>query len=504
MKRSFFAIIAVLSVAVGLAGWWLWTPALWAFVLIIPAFAIGMADYLQAGHTIRRNFPFFGNFRYLLEGVGPELHQYFVENATDGTPINRTKRRYVYSRAKREHQLHPFGTELNVMQNGYAYIPHSIYPAPVMRPAPRIRIGGPHCTQPYDASVFNISAMSYGSLSRQAITALNIGAREGGFYHCTGEGGISPHHLQGGDLVFQLGTGYFGARTPEGGFSAEHFRENALRPEVKMIELKLSQGAKPGHGGILPASKNNDEIAAIRGVIPHTEVDSPPYHTAFTDARSLLEFIHRLRQLADGKPVGFKLCVGSREEFIALCEVMKDTGLRPDYIAVDGAEGGTGAAPVDFSNHVGMPLEEGLVFVVDTLERFDLKRDIRVVAAGKVITAFDIFHTLAIGADLCNSARGMMLALGCIQALECHLNTCPTGIATNDPRLTRGLVVAEKWERVKNYQQETVKDFLDLVAAAGITDLEQVDRTKLYRRISPEEVRRFDELHPVGGRIPMA
>lgn len=499
MRSSFFRIAATVILTVALLGL-IWSPAWWLYLIIVPVILIGLWDFFQTSHAIRRNFPVIGNFRYMLEGIGPELHQYFVENATDGTPINRTKRRYVYARAKRENEMHPFGTELNVLETGYAYLPHSIYPARVMSPAPRIRIGGPHCTQPYDASVFNISAMSYGSLSQQAITALNIGAREGGFYHCTGEGGISPHHLQGGDLVFQIGTGYFGARSPEGGFSPERFRENALRPEVKMIELKLSQGAKPGHGGILPAAKNNEEIAAIRGVVPHTEVDSPPYHTAFTGPMGLLEFVHQLRDLAGGKPVGFKLCIGSREEFITLCELMEQTGLRPDYIAVDGAEGGTGAAPVDFSNHVGMPLEEGLVFVVDTLERYNLKSDIRVVAAGKVITAFDIFHTLAVGADLCNSARGMMLSLGCIQALECHLNTCPTGVATNNPRLTRGLVVADKWERVKNYHHETVKDFLDLVAAAGITDLEQVNRTKLYKRVSPESVRRFDELHPAGGQ----
>lgn len=497
MKRVVLPILIGLAVLSGALGVW-WTPAWAALIVLLPLIGVGVSDRFQTSHAIRRNFPVVGNFRYLLEEIGPELHQYFIENATDGTPIDRTRRRYVYSRAKREHQLHPFGTELDLRQDGFSYMAHSIYPAPVISPPPRIRIGGPHCTRPYDASVFNISAMSYGSLSRPAIEALNIGAREGGFCHCTGEGGISPYHLQGGDLTFQIGTGYFGARAPSGEFSAEHFAHNAQRPEVKMIELKLSQGAKPGHGGILPAAKNNEEIAAIRGVTPHTEVDSPPYHTAFHGPEELLRFIHRLRDLAGGKPTGFKLCVGSRQEFLDLCTVMQTTGMRPDFITVDGAEGGTGAAPVDFSNHVGMPLDEGLVFVVDALEHFGLKRDIRVIAAGKVITSFDIFRTLAMGADLCNSARGMMLALGCIQALECHLNTCPTGITTNDPRLTRGLVVPEKWQRVRNYHHETVRDFLDLVAAAGIQDLDQLDRSRLYRRVSAEEIRRFDELHPLG------
>jgi len=496
MRTTFLRVMALLILLIAALGM-VWAPAWWLYLLLVPIVLVGIWDFTQTHHTIRRNFPVLGNLRYLFESIGPELHQYFIENATDGTPIDRTHRRYVYSRAKREHQVHPFGTELDLYKTGYAYMAHSIYPAKHIDPPPRVRIGGPHCTQPYDASVFNISAMSYGSLSAQAVEALNLGAQAGGFFHCTGEGGISPYHLKGGDLCFQVGTGYFGARTPEGEFSPERFRENALRPEVKLIELKLSQGAKPGHGGILPAAKNNEEIAAIRGVRPHTRGDSPPYHTAFHDAEGLLRFIHQLRELADGKPVGFKLCLGERREFEALCLAMTATGLAPDFITVDGAEGGTGAAPIDFSNSVGMPLEEGLLAVVDLLNKHDLKHKIRVIAAGKVITAFDIYRTLCLGADLCNSARGMMLALGCIQALECHLNTCPTGVTTNNPTLTRGLVVADKWQRVRNYHHETVQDFLELVAAAGITDLEQLDRTRIYKRVGPDEVRRLDEIHPM-------
>lgn len=496
MRTAFLRISALLILLVAVAGM-IWPLAWWLYLILGPIVLLGLWDFFQTSHTIRRNFPVVGHLRYLLEGIGPELHQYFVENATDGTPIDRTNRSYVYARAKRDNQAHPFGTELDVDRNGYAYMAHSIYPVACIDPAPRIRIGGEQCTQPYDASVFNISAMSFGSLSAAAVKALNIGAREGGFYHNTGEGGISPHHLQGGDLVFQVGTAYFGARTPDGKFSAEMFGTNANRPEVKMIELKLSQGAKPGHGGILPAVKNNDEIARIRGVEPHTRIDSPPYHTEFHDAHGLLEFISRLRELSGGKPVGFKLCVGERREFEELAGVMTTTGMMPDFITVDGAEGGTGAAPIDFSNYVGVPLEDGLATVVDILQRHGIRRHIRVIAAGKVITAFDIFRTLCIGADICNSARGMMLSLGCIQALECHLNTCPTGVTTNNPALTRGLVVADKWQRVRNYHNETVQDFLELVAAAGITDLEQLDRSRIYKRVDTEEIRRLDEIRPM-------
>jgi glutamate synthase domain-containing protein 2 len=498
MRTRFLQIAALLILSVALAGL-VWAPAWWIYLFLVPVVGLGLYDSLQTRHAIQRNFPVVGHFRYLLESIGPELHQYFIENATDGTPIDRTKRTYVYSRAKLEHQVHPFGTELDLTEVGYAFMAHSMFPVAHLHPPPRIRIGGPHCTQPYEASVFNIAAMSFGSLSKPAVEALNRGAQAGGFFHCTGEGGISPWHLMGGDLCFQIGTGYFGARTPEGAFSPERFRENALRPEVKLIELKLSQGAKPGHGGILPAAKNNLEVSKIRGVSPNIRIDSPPHHSAFEGGEGLLRFVHQLRELADGKPVGFKLCIGERREFEALCVLMAETGLTPDFIAVDGAEGGTGAAPIDFSNHVGLPLEEGLTFVADMLHKHGLKDQIRIIAAGKVITAFDIYRTLCIGADICYSARGMMLALGCIQALECHRNTCPTGITTDKPGLTRGLVVADKWVRVRNYHHETVEDFLELVAAAGITDLAQLDRTRIWKRMSPEEIRRYDEIHPMGG-----
>jgi len=495
MKTPFLAgSVALLALLAAFSV--LWPPILYSLILLGPAILIGLYDVFQEKHTILRNFPFIGHFRYLLESIGPELHQYFVEDGTDGKPIDRNHRAYVYERAKRVQQTHPFGTELDVYRSGYEWMYHSIYPAARMNEAPRVTIGGSACRQPYSASIFNISAMSFGALSSNAVTALNLAAREGQFFHDTGEGGISPYHLQGGDLVYEIGTGYFGCRNPDGSFFLERFKEQAARTQVKMIEIKLSQGAKPGHGGVLPAAKNNQEIADIRGLQPHTIVISPPAHTAFSDARGLLEFIQRLREASEGKPIGFKLCVGNRAEFRAICEEMVTTGIKPDFITVDGAEGGTGAAPIDFSNYVGMPMEEGLICVCDLLCGLDLKKDIRVLVASKIITAFDVFRAICLGADLCNSARGMMLALGCIQALKCHTNRCPSGVATNDPRLRRGLVVKDKWVRVKNYHDAVVDEFLDLVVAAGVSDLAQLGRDRIYKRISSREIKSFGELYP--------
>ncbi|MEZ4948163.1 MAG: FMN-binding glutamate synthase family protein [Saprospiraceae bacterium] len=458
-------------------------------------FGIGLYDIFQKKHTILRNFPVLGHMRYLLEMIGPEIHQYFIESNTDGKPIDRNHRSYIYERAKLENQTHPFGTELDVNEENFMWMQHSIYPAKVPEVTPREKIGGPLCEKPYEASLFNISAMSYGSLSKNAIKALNLGAKAGNFFHDTGEGGISPYHLEGGDLVWEIGTGYFGCRTADGNFSPEKFKENALRPEVKMIEIKISQGAKPGHGGVLPAPKNNHEIAAIRGVKPFTTVLSPPGHKTFSNPKGLLNFVQQLRDLSDGKPVGFKLAIGSKIEFIEICEAMVETGIMPDFITVDGAEGGTGAAPIDFSNYVGMPWEDALIFVVDTLKGYDLKKDIKIITATKIITAFDIFKALCIGADVCNSARGMMMALGCIQALRCDTNKCPTGVATNDPRLMRGLVVSDKWKRVKNYHARTLIDFNELFAAAGCTNLDQLNRTLIYKKLN-NEIKSYEDIYP--------
>ncbi len=456
--------------------------------IVVIIIAIGLYDIIQKEHTILRNFPVIGHMRYLFEMISPEIHQYFVENDTDGTPIDRNHRSYIYSRAKLELDTHPFGTQLNVNADGYKWMQHSIYPAKRLSSPPRVRVGGPDCTQAYSTSIFNVSAMSYGSLSKNAIEALNKGAKAGNFFHNTGEGGISPYHLKGGDLVWEIGTGYFGCRTEDGHFNPEMFQKNASRPEVKMIEIKISQGAKPGHGGVLPAAKNNEEIAAIRGLKPHTEVLSPPGHSTFSDAYGLLQFIEQLRKLSGGKPVGFKLCIGSKDEFDDICKKMVETGTRPDFINIDGSEGGTGAAPIDFSNYVGMPWEKGLIFAIDTLNGYDLKKDIRVITATKIITAFDVFKALCIGADVCASARAMMMAVGCIQALKCDTNKCPTGVATNNPTLVRGLVVEDKWKRVRNYHGATIHDFLELFMAAGCTHLEQLDRTLIFKQVNNESI----------------
>ena len=494
--RRFLALCTLATVLIALGGW-LWRPALWLCVPLGVVLAIGLADLLQTHNSIVRNFPVLGHLRYQLRDIAPELHQYFVENDTDGKPFDKTQRDLVDKRAELENDTHPFGTEREIGAVDYEWVPHSIYPKPALEQHPRITIGGRACTQPYAAAIFNISAMSYGSLSAAAVRALNKGASLGGFFHDTGEGGLTPYHLEfGADLAWEIGSGYFGCRTPDGRFDPEAFAEKARLPQVKLIEIKLSQGAKPGHGGVLPAAKNTPEIARIRGVEPYTKVVSPAYHREFADAPGLLGFVQRLRELSGGKPVGFKLCVGKLDELRDVCRAMHATGIRPDFITVDGSEGGTGAAPIEFSDSVGMPLERGLVALTDHLDGFDLRDEIRVLASGKVISGFDIVRCLALGADACNSARGMMFALGCIQALKCDTNECPTGITTHDPALTRGLVVADKARRVANFQRETVRAALELLAAMGLDDLDALGREHILKRISPHVIRSFAELYP--------
>lgn len=488
-----FTLVALLIMAM-IASAVIWPvygfSAIGIFIIVL-----GLYDITQKKHAILRNFPVIGHMRFLFEMIAPELHQYFIESDTNGKPIGRNIRTYVYTRSKLQKETHPFGTELEVEDENYKWMKHSIYPAKVLTKPPRVLIGGPDCKQPYSSSLFNISAMSYGSLSKNAVLALNIAAREGVFFHDTGEGGISDYHLKGGDLVYEIGTGYFGCRDQNGNFSPQEFKVKASLPEVKMIEIKISQGAKPGHGGVLPAVKNTNEIARIRGVIPHTAVISPPGHSAFSDAEGLLRFIAHLRELSGGKPIGFKLSIGDKEEFIEICRKMTETGIKPDFITVDGAEGGTGAAPLDFTNWVGMPWEQALVFVVDTLNGFDLKKDIKVLTATKIFTAFDILKALCIGADVCSSARGMMFALGCIQALLCDTNKCPTGITTHDPKLTRGLVVEDKWKRVYHYQDRTLKGFLQLFAATGCSDLTQLNRSYIFKQVETN-VQCYETIYP--------
>ncbi|MFT5289044.1 MAG: glutamate synthase domain-containing protein 2 [Planctomycetota bacterium] len=493
MLKYFYLISTGLFLAV-LGFGWFWHPGLWLLVPLGLVFLLGVIDSLQSRQAVRRNFPVIGNFRYLLEMIRPEINQYFVESNTDGTPFNREQRSVAYQRAKRVRSTVPFGTQRDLYAIGNEWIDHSLSARHPGKERPRIHIGGSACTQPYEASLLNISAMSFGSLSGPAIEALNKGAKAGGFYHNTGEGSISPHHLKGGDLVWQVGTGYFGCRSKDGGFDSGLFAENAARPEVKMIELKLSQGAKPGHGGILPASKITPEIASIRGVDLGHDVNSPPAHSSFSTPHGLCEFIGKLRELSGGKPVGFKLCVGEPVEFLSVVRAMHESGIRPDFITVDGAEGGTGAAPLEFANSIGWPLTEGLVFVHNALIGYAMREEIMVVASGKIVTAFDMAKHLAIGADLCNSARGMMFALGCIQARRCHSNDCPVGVATQDPGLVRGLVVENKADRVQGFQEGTVRALMELLGAAGIAHPDDLRPFHIRQRVSVSEVRSYEEM----------
>jgi glutamate synthase domain-containing protein 2 len=499
MRKSFIAGSMLLFIAIAAAAYFWNIHYLWALVLIVPCFILGVYDMIQTRHTLMRNYPLFGRMRWVMEALRPKLYQYFIESDIDGRPFNRLDRNTIYQRAKQEVDTMPFGTQLDVYAEGYEWMSHSIAPKDFhkLHHHPRTHVGNKACTQPYNLSVFNVSAMSFGSLSPQAIMALNGGAKKGGFAHNTGEGGISPYHLkEGGDLIWQIGTGYFGARDKAGNFNAEAYRQNALRPEVKMIELKLSQGAKPGHGGILPGKKNTPEIAAIRLVEPGTTVHSPAYHSAFSTPEGLVNFIQLLRTQCDGKPVGFKLCVGRKHEFIAICKAMVQLDIYPDFITVDGGEGGTGAAPQEFSNYVGAPLMDGLAFVVNVLNGFGIKEHIKVIASGKVLSGFHIVRALALGADACNSARAMMMAVGCIQALVCNTNKCPTGVATQNPSLTKGLVVSDKITRVFNYHEDTVKTFVELIGAAGIDDPSKLTRSHIYRRVFMNEVRTFEDIFP--------
>ena len=497
--RNEFIIWSVLSLLAVAIFSWFWLPALWLLILVVPIIMIGVADMAQSKQTIRRNFPILGRGRYVMEILRPKIYQYFIESDIDGRPFNRIERSVIYQRAKHTLDTTPFGTQMDVYDEGYEFMNHSInaIDAHTLDPNPRITIGGPDCRLPYSASLLNVSAMSYGALSKRAIQALSGGAKIGGFAQNTGEGGVSHYHLDGGgDLIYQVGTGYFGCRTDDGNFSPEKFAITVSSPQVKMIELKLSQGAKPGHGGILPAKKNTPEIAKIRGVQPGIAVHSPPYHHAFNTPVGLLQLIKQMRDLSGGRPVGFKLCIGHKSEFVAICKAMVKTGIKPDFITIDGGEGGTGAAPVEFSNSVGMPMRDGLAFAYDTLCGFDLKKDIKIIASGKITTGFHMMRALALGADACYSARAMMMALGCIQSLECNKNICPTGIATHKPELVAGLVVADKETRVASFHKGTVYAFVELLGAAGLKSPSEVNRSHIQRNETFTEIRRFDQSYP--------
>ncbi len=493
--RWFWLSSAAAVVLVGLLG--LLAPAaLWLYVPLGALILLGAWDIVQRPHNVLRNFPVVGHFRYVFEAIRPEIQQYFVESDTDGRPFSRELRSVVYQRAKEEIDTRPFGTIRDLYAVGAEWIAHSITPLAHAGDIPRIEIGAGRCERPYSAALLNVSAMSFGSLSRNAVLALNHGAKLGGFFHNTGEGGITPYHLQhGGDLVWQVGTGYFGCRTPEGLFDEDRFAERAGLEPVRMIEVKISQGAKPGHGGILPAGKVTAEIAAIRGVPMGRDVVSPPYHTAFRTPVELIEWVGRLRELSGGKPVGIKLCVGRPKEFMGICKAMLETGQRVDFITVDGAEGGTGAAPLEFSNSVGLPLTEGLLLVHNTLVGCNLRDEVKVLASGKIVTGFNLIQRVAIGADLCSSARAMMMALGCIQALRCNTNNCPVGVATQDPALARGLDPELKAVRVRNFQRNTVESAMELIGAAGLTHPGELRPTHIYRRTGPTRIETYEDVY---------
>jgi len=446
----------------------------WLFIVVgfsAGLFFLGVHDLRQRCHSILRNYPIIGHLRFLLESFRPEIRQYIIESDHDEVPFSRQDRGLVYQRAKGVEDKRPFGTIENVYSSGYAWLTHSATPLTITDTDFRVRIGGSACKQPYSASLYNISAMSFGSLSANAILALNSGARKGDFAHDTGEGGISRYHRQGGgDLIYQVASGYFGCRNDDGSFSPKKFASLAADPQIKMIELKLSQGAKPGHGGMLPASKITREIAEARGIPIGVDCVSPAGHGTFSSPLGLMEFIGELRQLSGGKPVGFKLCIGHRREFMSMVKAMLRTGIIPDFIVVDGAEGGTGAAPVEFANRVGMPMLEALTFVHNTLRGAGIRHEVKIGAAGKIVSAFDIARALALGADWCNAARGFMFAIGCIQAQSCHTNKCPVGIATQDPIRQRAIDVGDKSDRVARFHRNTMRALGDIAGAAGLSN----------------------------------
>ena len=490
-------IAVLLTLAFGWLGviWPLWRDVMWVLAAVMAAlFALGIHDLFQTRHAILRNYPITAHMRFMLEGFRPEIRQYFFEGDKDGAPFPRDKRAIVYQRAKKELDKRPFGTMFDVYQEQYEWLHHSLAPKPPVAISDmRVTIGAGR-SAPYSASLLNISAMSYGALSANAVRSLNKGAQMGGFFHDTGEGGVSPYHREfGGDLVWEVGSGYFGCRANDGGFDPARFADTAADPQIKMIELKLSQGAKPGHGGVLPAAKVTAEISAIRGVPMGQDCVSPASHSAFSTPVGLLEFVAQMRDLSGGKPTGFKLCIGHPWEFMAICKAMIETGITPDFIVVDGKEGGTGAAPLEFMDHVGMPLRDGLSFVHNALVGVGLRHHIKIGASGKITSAFDMAKVMALGADWCNAARGFMFAVGCIQAQACHTGQCPTGVTSQDPMRQRAIVVPDKAERAANFHRNTLHALSELVAAAGLVHPSDLRPHHFLRRASSDRVISFAE-----------
>ncbi len=490
---AFFTVVALwvfsaLQLAVGQAS------LLWV-LLLTGLVVVGVYDLQQKSHAILRNYPIIGHLRFLLEFVRPELRQYFIEGDHDAVPFSRSQRSLVYARAKGETDKVPFGTQVDVHAVGYEWLTHSISPSVIASHDFRVQVGGAQCTQPYSISLFNVSAMSFGALSANAVMALNLGAKRGGFAHDTGEGSISRYHREhGGDLIWEIGSGYFGCRNEDGTFNAERFKKNALSPQVKMIEIKLSQGAKPGHGGVLPGPKVTPEIAEARGVPVGVDCVSPAAHSSFSTPTELLQFVQKLRDMSEGKPVGFKLCIGHPWEWFGIAKAMISTGILPDFIVVDGSEGGTGAAPLELTDHMGMPMLEGLRLVHNTLLGLNLRQHIRLGASGKIISGFDVVRTVALGADWCNSARGFMFALGCIQAQTCHTGNCPTGVTTQDPKRQIALVVPNKSERVQNFHRQTLESVQEMLQATGLMHPADLSLKHIMRRMSDHEVRNLESL----------
>ncbi|WP_281980190.1 FMN-binding glutamate synthase family protein [Tenacibaculum mesophilum] len=501
MRDTILSVVIVINILCGVLVYFM--PDMGNYILLTVATAVTLLAiydaFIQKKHSLMRAFPVIARLRWVFEEEREKIQQYFIEDDLNGKPINREKRSIVYQRSKKEIETVPFGTQHNVYAKGYEFVKHSLFPKDHHHiKGERVLIGSDKCTQKYDSSIINISAMSFGSLSKNAIMALNQGAKMGGFAHNTGEGGVSPYHLQGGDLIFQVGTGYFGAGKSVNGkrvFDAEVFKKNAVREEVKMVEIKLSQGAKPGHGGILPAKKNTKEIAEIRSVEPFTRVDSPPAHDAFSNFDEMVAFIQQVRELSGGKPIGIKFCVGDNDEIEAMIKAFADANNYPDYIAVDGGEGGTGSAPLEFSNYIGTPLLEGLSFVNKMLKKYGLKDQIKIIASGKAIDAFDVIKYLALGADAIGMARSFMLSLGCIQARECNLDTCPVGVATQEKDLVKALVVKYKNMRVKNYHNKTISAIKEMVAAMGKDSIKHVEAKHIFRRKRTGEITSLDKVY---------
>ena len=497
MRAIFYLCSIIIVIGVAFLGQ-LFSPWVYiSYILFGPLILLGIYDQIQTKKAILNNFPVLGHFRYFFLLIRPEIRQYFVESNEDGLPFSWEKRLVMKQRSSKSLDTMPFGTRRDTSRVGYEWINHSLSPINTSENKVRVLIGEKNCSKPYNASLVNISAMSYGALSKNAILALNGGAKIGGFAHNTGEGGISPYHLQnGGDIIWQIGTAYFGVRDKDGSFSEAEFQKKAALPQVKMIEIKLSQGAKPGKGGILPGAKVNEEIASIRGVEVGKTVYSPAKHSTFSTPIELLQWIKKLRELSEGKPIGFKLCLGKRREFYAICKAMIKTKITPDFITVDGGEGGTGSAPIEFSNSVGTPLTDGLIEITNALVGFGLRKDIKVIASGKITTGFHMAKYLALGADLINIARGFMFSLGCIQALRCHTDECPAGVATQKKSLTKGLNVKNKTQRVRNFHDELVHSFEEILNATGVGDPANLRRWHILKRVSINHIMNFSELYP--------